>query len=68
MLFSGPLAQWYPLRRWGLGLSIAATLLLGSAAGAAPGTRVGEPIALAELPPAAQAVHESIRTGGPFRY
>ena len=68
MLFSGPLAQWYPLRRWGLGFSIAATLLLSSAVGAASGMPDCEPIAIAELPAAAQAVHESIRAGGPFVY
>ena len=65
MLFFGPLAQWYPLRRWALGVNIAVTQLLGSAAAAMP---VGEPIAIAELPTSAQAVHESIRAGGPFLY
>lgn len=68
MLFSGPLAQWCPLRRCGLGFNIAAALLLGSAAGAAPGIPVGESVAITELPTAAQAVHESIRAGGPFLY
>ena len=68
MLFFGPLAQWYPLRRWGLGLNMAATLLLGGVVGTAAAMPVGEPIAVTELPTAAQAVHESIRAGGPFPY
>ena len=68
MLFFGPLAQWYPLRRWGLGLNMAATLLLGGVAGTAAAMPVGEPIAVTELPTAAQAVHEAIRAGGPFPY
>ena len=68
MLVFGPLAQWYPLRRWGLGVNIAVTLLLGSAAGATAAMPVGEPIAITELPASAQSVHESIRAGGPFLY
>jgi len=67
VLFSGPLAQWYLLRRWGLGLSIAA-LLVGSAVQAAPEVPDGVSIAASELPAAAQAVHHSIRAGGPFLY
>ena len=67
MLFSGPLAQWYLLRRRGLGVSIAACLI-ASAALAAPQARQGATIAAAQLPPAAQAVHQSIRAGGPFLY
>jgi ribonuclease T1 len=66
-LFSGPLAQWYLLRRWGLGLSTAA-LLAGSAVQAAPEVPDGASIAASELPAAAQAVHQSIRAGGPFLY
>jgi ribonuclease T1 len=67
VLFSGPLAQWYLLRRWGLGVSIAACLI-GGAAQAAPEARGGATIAASQLPPAARAVQQSIRAGGPFLY
>jgi ribonuclease T1 len=66
-LFSGPLAQWYLLRRRGLGVCIAA-LMIGSAVQAGPESRGGAAIAASQLPAAAQAVHQSIRTGGPFPY
>ena len=68
MLFSGPLAQWHPLRRWGLGASIAATLLFGPMAQARQQATEEAAIAVAQLPLEAQAVHRSIRAGGPFAY
>ena len=68
MLFFGPLAQWHPLRRWGLGAGIAATLLFGPMAQARQQPTEEAAIAVAQLPSEAQAVHRAIRSGGPFAY
>ena len=66
MLFSGPLPQWYPLRRWGLGVSIAAALLFGPEIEARQQSLPEASIALAQLPAGAQAVHRLSHTAGPF--
>lgn len=66
MLFSGPLAQWYPLRRRVLGVCAAALLTLGVAAEARPSLPDAAPVVLAQLPPQARAVHRAILAGGPF--
>lgn len=66
MVFSGPLAQWYPLRGWALGVSIAAALLSGPDVQARRQAPEEPPIAVARLPAEAQAVHRLIHAGGPF--
>ena len=68
MLFSGQPPRGNPLRRWGLGVSIAACLLVGAEASARQTAGTLEPIRVSQLPPDAQAVHRSIRAGGPFAY
>jgi ribonuclease T1 len=68
VLFSGRLPRGDSLRRWGLGVSIAACLLVGAEASARQTDRPTEPVRVSQLPPEAQAVHRSIRAGGPFAY
>ena len=68
MLFSGRPPRGNPLRRWGLGVSIAACLLVGAAVPARETVTTPAPIRLSQLPPDAQAVHRLIRAGGPFAY
>ena len=68
MFFSGPLAQWYPLRRWALGVSVAAALSFGLSAQARQQTLAEAPIALTQLPAEAQSVHRLILRGGPFAH
>ena len=65
-MFSGPLAQWYPLRRWGLGVGVALGLLLGASAEARQQGLQDPPIALAGLPAEARATHRLIQAAGPF--
>jgi len=67
-LFSGRPPRGNPLRRWGLGVSIAACLLVGVAAPARETAVSPAPIRVSQLPPDAQAVHRLIRAGGPFGY
>jgi ribonuclease T1 len=66
--FSGPLAQWGPLRKWGFGVGLAAALLLGSAAGARPAAVESQVVALAQLPAEAREVRRLIGAGGPFEF
>ena len=66
MLVSGRLPQWYPLRRWGLGISIVAALLLASEVQARRHEPPQSSIAVAQLPVEAQSVHRLIHAGGPF--
>jgi len=68
VLFSGRPPRGNPLRRWGLGVSIAACLLVGAEAPARQTTGNLEPVRIGQLPPDAQAVHRLIRAGGPFAY
>lgn len=69
MFVSGRLPQWYPLRRWWLGVGIvAAALLFGSAVQAREQAATQSSISLAQLPTEAQAVHRLIHSGGPFAY
>jgi ribonuclease T1 len=68
VVFSGPLAQWYPLRRWGLGVIAAAALTCAAPVESRQPALEPAPVALAQLPVEAQAVHRLIRSGGPFRY
>ena len=57
-----------PLRRWGLGVSIAACLLVGAAVPARETVSDSRRRSAGQLPPEAQAVHRLIRAGGPFAY
>ena len=66
MFSSGPLAQWYPLRRWGLGVGVALALLLGPPVEARQQGLQDAPIALARLPAEAQTTHRLIHAAGPF--
>lgn len=66
MSFSGPLAQWYPLRRRVLGVCIAALLALGVAAEARQPHSAEAPVVITQLPPQAHAVYRKILAGGPF--
>ena len=68
MSFSGPLAQWSPLRRWALGAGLALALTSGIAVQARQHATEPAPVALARLPTEAQAVHRLIHEGGPFRH
>ena len=68
MLFSGPLAQWHPLRKWGLGVSIALGLLLGSQVQARQQGLQDAPIALSRLPAEARTTHRLIHAAGPFAH
>ncbi len=68
MFFSGPLAQWNPLRRWALGVSVAAALAFSLPTQARPRVPAEAPITLTQLPGEAQAVHRLILTGGPFEH
>jgi ribonuclease T1 len=68
VLLFGPLAQWYPLRKWGIGISIAAALALGLPAEARRPQAETATVALAELPAEAQSVHRQILQGGPHAY
>ena len=68
MLFSGRPPRGNPLRRWGLGVSIAACLLVGAGASARQTAQPPEPVRVSQLPADAQAVHQLIRAGGPFAY
>ena len=68
MFFSGPLAQWNPLHRWALGVSVAAALAFSLSVQARPQTPAETQIALSQLPAEAQAVHRRILSGGSFRY
>ena len=68
MLFSGRPPRGNPLRRWGLGVSIAVCLLVGTEAPARETAVSPAPIRISQLPPDAQAVHRLIRAGGPFAY
>jgi len=67
-LVSGSPPQRCPLRRWGLGVSIAAALVFGCAA---PVTAKPPPeaiVTLEELPAEARDVHQRIHAGGPFAH
>ena len=66
MFSSGPLAQWYPLRRWGLGVGVALALLLGAPVEARQQGLQDAPLALARLPAEAQTTHRLIHAAGPF--
>ena len=68
MLFSGRLPRGNSLRRWGLGVSIAASLLVGIEAPAKQTTATPAAISVSQLPVEAQVVHRQIRMGGPFAY
>jgi ribonuclease T1 len=68
VFFSGPLAQWNPLRRWALGVSVAAGVAFGLPVQARTQTPAETQVALAELPAEAQAVHRRILSGGPFEH
>ena len=68
MLFSGRLPRGNSLRRWGLGVSIAACLLVGTESPAKQSTATSAAISVNQLPIEAQVVHRQIRTGGPFAY
>jgi ribonuclease T1 len=68
VFFSGRLPQWYPLRRWGLGVSIAVSLLLGLEVQARQQPLHEDAVALAQLPAEAQSVHRLIHAGGPFMH
>jgi ribonuclease T1 len=68
VLFSGPLVQWNPLRRWALGVSTAATLACAGTLQARERSVEPAPVALAQLPLEAQAVHRRIHEGGPFQH
>ena len=68
MLFSGRPPRGNPLRSWGLGVSIAACLLVGTVVSAGETAMSPQPIQVSQLPPDAQAVHRLIRAGGPFAY
>ena len=68
MLVSGSPPQRCPLRRWGLGVGIAAALAFGYAA---PVTAKPPPeaiVTLGELPAEARDVHQRILAGGPFAH
>ena len=69
-MVSGQLAQWQPaLRRWGLGASLAAALVLGYATPvSAQATTEVATVTLAELPAEARDVHRRIQAGGPFAH
>lgn len=67
MLFSGRLSRRSPLRSWYLGVSIAASLVLGAEALARPSLSPTV-VRLNQLPTEAQVVHRQIHTGGPFAY
>ena len=66
MFLSGPLAQWSPLRRWGLGVGVALGLLLGASVEARQQGLQDTTVALTQLPAQAQTTHRLIRTAGPF--
>jgi ribonuclease T1 len=68
VLFSGRLPRGNSLRRWGLGVSIAACLLVGTEAPAKRTAPTPAAISVSQLPVEAQVVHRQIRTGGPFAY
>ena len=68
MLFSGQPPRGNPQRRWVLGVSIAACLLVGAEVSARQSVVPPAPVRISQLPPDAQAVHRSIRVGGPFAY
>ncbi len=66
--FPGPLVQWYPLRRWALGVGIAIASLCVGTVDARQIRPPSEPVALSELPAEAQSVHRRILAGGPFEH
>lgn len=66
MLVSGPLAQWSPLRRWGMGATLAVAFLVGKEAEARRQALPEFTIPVSQLPAEGQAVHRSIHAGGPF--
>ena len=68
MLFSGRPPRGNPLRRWGLGVSIAAGLSCGISVQARQSFVEPATVALAQLPLEAQAVHRRILEGGPFQH
>jgi len=68
VVFSGRLPRGNSLRRWGLGVSIAACLLVGTESPAKQSTATSAAISVNQLPIEAQVVHRQIRTGGPFAY
>ncbi len=68
VVFSGPLAQWHLLRRWGLGIALGASIVVGFPAHGRP--RLAEPPAIERsvMPPEARVLRERVDAGGPFRY
>jgi ribonuclease T1 len=64
--FSGPLAQWHLLRRWGLGVAAGAALAFSAAVVAREAEAETSAVVLARLPVEAQATHRLIHSGGPF--
>ena len=68
MLFSGRLPRGDSLRRWGLGVSIAASLLIGTEVPAQQSATPSPAISVSQLPIEAQLVHRRIHMGGPFAY
>jgi len=68
VLFSGRLPQWCPLRRWAIGVGVAAVLTLGAPL---PGTAkppAEAVVTVEQLPAEARDVLDRIQTGGPFAY
>jgi len=63
----GRLQPWRPLLRWGAGIGVAGLLAVGTLQARETAPFAGS-VALAALPAEAQAVHQAIRAGGPFRY
>jgi ribonuclease T1 len=68
VLFSGRLPRGDSLRRWGLGVSIAASLLIGPEVTAQQSATPSPAISVSQLPIEAQLVHRRIHMGGPFAY